>query len=137
MKAIHVISDSDAPVMLGAGLYLVKAYLTAWKIVMEQKGRVGCSCRAAHMAIPEDAWPFPDKAGSVRAVKSFLFKEISMQKKLLVFLVLLLILPVACMARDFDGFRAPMCAPGWGGSPRSERVAMVVRNARTGTYSDW
>ncbi len=38
MKAIHVISDSDAPVMLGAGLYLVKAYLTAWKIVMEQKG---------------------------------------------------------------------------------------------------
>ena len=61
--------------------------------------------RAAHMAIPEDAWPFPDKAGSVRA-KSFLFKEISMQKKLLVFLVLLLILPVASMARDFDGFRA-------------------------------
>ena len=33
MKAIHVISDSDAPVMLGAGLCLVKAYLTAWKIV--------------------------------------------------------------------------------------------------------
>lgn len=44
MKAIHVISDSDAPVMLGAGLYLVKAYLTDWKIVMEQKGGVGCSC---------------------------------------------------------------------------------------------
>lgn len=63
------------------------------------------------MAIPEDAWPFPDKAGSVRA-KSFLFKEISMQKKLLVFLVLLLILPVACMARDFDGFRADV-PPGW------------------------
>lgn len=36
MEAIHVISDSDAPVMLGAGLYLVKAYLTAWEIVMEQ-----------------------------------------------------------------------------------------------------
>ena len=35
-----------------------------------------------------------------------------MQKKLLVFLVLLLILPVACMARDFDGFRADV-PPGW------------------------
>ena len=33
MKAIHVISDSDAPVMLGAGLYLVKAYLPVWHIV--------------------------------------------------------------------------------------------------------
>ena len=63
------------------------------------------------MVIPEDAWPFPDKAGSVRE-KSFLFKEISMQKKLLVFLVLLLILPVVCMARDFDGFRADV-PPGW------------------------
>ena len=77
--------------------------------------------RAAHMAIPEDAWPFPDKAGSVRA-KSFLFKEISMQKKLLVFLVLLLILPVACMARDFDGFRADV-PPGW--EVMEEKGAMV------------
>ena len=73
------------------------------------------------MAIPEDAWPFPDKAGSVRA-KSFLFKEISMQKKLLVFLVLLLILPVACMARDFDGFRADV-PPGW--EVMEEKGAMV------------
>ena len=73
------------------------------------------------MVIMEDTWPFPDKASSVRA-KSFLFKEISMQKKLLVFLVLLLILPVASMARDFDGFRADV-PPGW--EVMEEKGAMV------------
>lgn len=45
-----------------------------------------------------------------------------MQKKLLVFLVLLLILPVACMARDFDGFRADV-PPGW--EVMEEKGAMV------------
>lgn len=45
-----------------------------------------------------------------------------MQKKLLVFLVLLLILPVACMARDFDGFRADV-PPGW--EVIEEKDAMV------------
>ena len=71
------------------------------------------------MVVMEDTWPFPDKPGSIWA-KSFLFKEISMQKKLLVFLVLLLIL--ACMARDFDGFRADV-PPGW--EVIEEKDAMV------------
>jgi hypothetical protein len=73
------------------------------------------------MVVMEDTWPFPDKPGSIWA-KSFLFKVISMQKKLLVFLVLLLILPVACMARDFDGFRADV-PPGW--EVIEEKDAMV------------
>lgn len=121
MKAVHVISDSDAPVMLGAGLYLVKAYLTAWKIVMEQKGGVGCSCGLRIWPSRKMRGPFRTRPAPSRA-KSFLFKEISMQKKLLVFLVLLLILPVACMARDFDGFRADV-PPGW--EVMEEKGAMV------------
>lgn len=121
MKAIHVISDSDAPVMLGAGLYLVKAYLTAWKIVMEQKGGVGCSYGLRIWSSRKMPGPFRTRPAPSRA-KPFLFKEISMQKKLLVFLVLLLILPVACMARDFDGFRANV-PPGW--EVMEEKGAMV------------
>lgn len=33
MTAAHVLSDFDALVMLGAGPYLVKAYLPVWHIV--------------------------------------------------------------------------------------------------------
>jgi hypothetical protein len=36
MTAAHVLSDSDALVMLGAGSYLVKAYLPVWNIVVAQ-----------------------------------------------------------------------------------------------------
>ena len=100
-------SDSDAPVMLGAGsLSCQKAYLTAWKIVMEQKGQGRLFVQAVHMVVMEDTWPFrTSPAPSGQKVLS-LQGRYRCRKKLLVFLVLLLILPVACMARDFDGFRA-------------------------------
>lgn len=121
MKAIHVISDSDAPVMLGAGLYLVKAYLTAWKIVMEQKGGVGCSCGLRIWSSWKIRGPFRTRpAPSGRS--PFSSRRYRCRKKLLVFLVLLLILPVVCMARDFDGFRADV-PPGW--EVMEEKDAMV------------
>lgn len=111
MEAVYVVFDSDAPVMLGAGPYLVKAYLTAWKVVVEQEGRIGCSCRLR-------IWPSRKMCGLFRTrlalyrAKSLSFKEMSMQIKLLVFVVLLLVLPMACMAGEFNGFSAEV-PPGW------------------------
>ena len=124
MKAIHVISDSDAPVMLGAGLYLVKAYLTAWKIVMEQKGRVGCSCGLCIWSSWKIRGPFrtsPAPSGQ----SSFSSRRYRCSKKLLVFLVLLT--DPACWPvwPEISTASVPMC-PRMGGHRGKGRMVGFV-----------
>lgn len=133
MKAVHVISDSDAPVMLGAGLYLVKAYLTAWKIVMEQKGGVGCSCGLRIWPSRKMRGPFRTRPAPSRA-KSFLFKRDIDAEKTACF---------SCPAADPScGLygqrfrRLPCrCAPGMGGHGGKGRHG-GVRIARQGSHCD-